>query len=206
MENYEKEFGKTIKYVNRGREKNIAIFEPNLSIMKWAFPALLVCENAHRNLKDNSLIKYIYATNLMQTSNTKFNMNVFNKMVKSLDIFTTKKLSIEARYNTLYFMSKYSDIAVSFQTENNLNYLYLDLAWMGWPIVHNANLCKDVGYYYDGYNYEEGGDILKNVILTHDENVLKYTEKNRKIIDRYLPTNKKLQKAYKKLIDNLLNF
>jgi hypothetical protein len=204
MENYEKELGKSIKYVNRGKEKNIAVFEPNLSIMKWSLPALLVCENAHRTLRDNSLIKYIYATNIVETSNKSFNPTLFNKIVKSLDIFTTKKLSIEARYNSLFFMSKYSDIAVSFQTENNLNYLYLDMAWMGWPIVHNANLCKDVGYYYDGYNYEEGGDVLKNVILTHDENVAKYTEKNRKIIDRYLPTNKKLQKAYKKLIDNLL--
>jgi hypothetical protein len=203
MENYEKELGKSIKYVNRGQEKSIAVFEPNLSIMKWSLPALLVCENAHRTLRDNSLIKYVYATNIVETSNKSFNPNLFHKIVKSLDIFTTKKLSIEARFNSLYFMSKYSDIAVSFQTENNLNYLYLDLAWMGWPIVHNANLCKDVGYYYDGYNYEEGGDILKNVILTHDENVVKYTEKNRKVIDRYLPTNKKLQKAYKKLIDGL---
>jgi mannosyltransferase OCH1-like enzyme len=204
MENYEKELGKPIQYVNRGVQKSIATFEPNLSLMKWSLPALLVCENAHRTLRDNSLIKYIYATNIVETSNKSFNSKLFNNMVKSLDIFTSKKLSIEARYNSLYFMSKYSDIAVSFQTENNLNYLYLDLAWMGWPIVHNANLCKDVGYYYDGYNYEEGGQVLKNVILTHDENVAKYTEKNRKVIDRYLPTNKKLQKAYKKLIDNLL--
>jgi hypothetical protein len=204
MENYEKELGKPIAYVNRGQEKSIAIFEPNLSLMKWVFPALLVCENAHRTLRDNSLIKYIYATNIVETSNKSFNSKLFNKLAKSLDIFTSKKLSIEARYNSLFFMSKYSDIAVSFQTENNLNYLYLDLAWMGWPIVHNANLCKDVGYYYDGYNYEEGGDILKNVILTHDENVAKYTQRNRKVIDRYLPTNKKLQKAYKKLIDSLL--
>jgi len=205
MENYEKELGKTIKYVNRGVQKSVAVFEPNLSLMKWCLPALLVCENAHRTLRDNSLIKYVYATNIVDTSNKSFNTKQFNKIVKSLDIFTTKKLSIEARYNSLFFMSKYSDIAVSFQTENNLNYLYLDMAWMGWPIVHNANLCKDVGYYYDGYNYEEGGYVLKNVILTHDENVAKYTEKNRKVIDRYLPTNKKLQKAYKKLIDNLLS-
>jgi hypothetical protein len=204
MENYEKELGKPITYVNRGTQKSIAVFEPNLSIMKWCLPALLVCENAHRTLKDNNLIKYIYATNIIETSNSLFNQKLFNRLVRSLDIFTTKKLSIEARYNSLLFMSKYSDIAVSFQTENNLNYLYLDLAWMGWPIVHNANLCKDVGYYYDGYNYDEGGDVLKNVILTHDENVAKYTERNRKIIDRYLPTNKKLQKAYRKLIDTLL--
>jgi len=123
MENYEKELGKPIKYVNRGAQKSIATFEPNLSLMKWSLPPLLVCENAHRTLTDNSLIKFIYATNMVDTSNKSFNPKLFNNMVKSLDIFTSKKLSIEARYNSLYFMSKYSDIAVSFQTENNLNYL-----------------------------------------------------------------------------------
>ena len=101
-------------------------------------------------------------------------------------------------------MSKHTDIAVSHQMENPLNYLYLDLAWMGWPVVHNASLCSDVGYYYDGFNYEEGGEILKHAILTHDENADKYIKKNRATIDRYLPTNKDLQEEYKTLVNNIL--
>lgn len=204
LENYESVLGKSIKYVNKGPQKSIGIFEPNLSLMKWCYPAILVCENGHRVLEDNSLIKYVYATNVSQTTNTLFDEKLLNKMVKSLDIFKTGKLSIEARFNCLYFMSKYTDIAVSHQTENNLNYLYLDLAWMGWPIIHNANLCKDVGYYYDGYDFDEGGNILKDVILNHDANVENYITKNRAVIDRYLPTNKDLQNAYKKLINNVL--
>jgi mannosyltransferase OCH1-like enzyme len=204
METYEKELGRSIGYKNTGQNKSIAIFEPNLSLMKWAFPALLVCENTQRQLKNKDLIKHVSVTNIMSTSNGTFNIKLFNSLVKSLDLFFNKKIAIESRYNSLYFMSKYADIAVSHQMENNLNYLYLDLAWMGWPIVHNANLCKDVGYYYDGFNYEEGGSVLKNVILTHDENVDIYIKNNRATIDRYLPTNKTLQDNYKKLIDNLL--
>ena len=30
-------------YKNRGLEKKIAIFEPNISIMKWALPSVLIC-------------------------------------------------------------------------------------------------------------------------------------------------------------------
>ena len=75
---------------------------------------------------------------------------------------------------------------------------------MGWPIVHNAHLCKDVGYYYEGFNYDEGAEILKNAILTHDTNVEEYIKRNRAIIDRYLPSNKYLQEQYKALIDKLL--
>ena len=101
-------------------------------------------------------------------------------------------------------MSKYSDIAVSHQMENPLNYLYLDLAWMGWPIVHNAHLCKDVGYYYEGFDYDQGAEILKNVILTHDDNVEEYVKRNRSAINRYIPCNKYLQEQYKQLINKLL--
>lgn len=204
LEEYEKELGTSCQYKKRGQNKNIAIFEPNLSLMKWSMPAVLVCENAQRSLVNKVLIQNVYITNISTTSNDTFSNKIFNKLVTSLDLFKTKKLSIESRYNSLFFMSKYSDIAVSHQTENPLNYLYLDLAWMGWPVVHNAHLCSDVGYYYDGFNYEEGGEMLKQVILTHDENAEKYIKKNRAIIDRYLPTNKDLQEQYKQMVNNIL--
>jgi len=203
---YEKDLGVSCSYKNRGAQKKVAIFEPNLSLMKWCLPSVLVCENTYRQLVNKSLLEYVFITNISSRTSEKdlFSKDILNGLLKSLDLYKKNKLSIEARYNSLYFMSKYTDIAVSHQMENNLNYLYLDLAWMGWPIVHNANLCKDVGYYYEGFNYEEGGEMLKYVILNHDENAEKYKKNNRAVIDRYLPTNKKLQEDYKILIDNIL--
>lgn len=202
---YEKELGRSIQYKKRETNKSVSIFEPNLSIIKWAFPSVLICENAHRTITDKNLIKHVYLTNMSSSSENELpNIKVVNKMVKSLDIFVNKKLSIEGRYNSLYFMSQHSDIAVSHQMENPLNYLYLDLAWMGWPIIHNAHLCKDVGYYYDGFNFEEGSEVLKRVILTHDDNAEEYMKRNRAVIHKYLPTNKYLQEQYISLINKLL--
>ena len=202
---YEKELGRSIQYKNRGICKTVSIFEPNLSIIKWAIPSVLICENAHRTIVDKSLIKHVYMTNMNNSAGNELpNVKVVNKIVKSLDIFVNKKLSIEGRYNSLYFMSQHSDIAVSHQMENPLNYLYLDLAWMGWPIIHNAHLCKDVGYYYEGFNYEEGSEVLKRVILTHDDNAEEYMKRNRSVIHKYLPTNKYLQEQYISLINKLL--
>jgi len=187
--------------------KKIAVFEPNLSIMKWCLPALLVCENTYRLDKK---IDKVFLTNINMSEKTNneinnFNLDELNKIVRYLDLFSDKKISIETRFNTLFFMKNYADIAVSHQMENPLNYLYLDLAWMGWPIVHNAELCKDVGYYYEGFNYEMGSEILLDVILNHDKNSNEYLKKNREIITRYLPTNKELQNKYKILIENLYN-
>jgi hypothetical protein len=194
-------------YKNKGEEKKLVIFEPNISIMKWCGPSLLSCENAYRKLNNKSLIKNVFINNTLNrnldSSINKFNMEAFTFYVNNLDICSDKKLTTESRYNTLSFMNNYADIAISHQWENNLNYLYFDLAWMGWPIVHNASLCSDVGYYYSEFNYEEGGDKIIEAIKTHNENKDKYLENNRKAIDRFLPSNKVLQNKYIKLINDL---
>jgi hypothetical protein len=177
--------------------KSVAIFEPNINVLKWFLPPLLVCESAYRN---GTNISHVYLTNLANKKEP-FNLDLANKIVKNLDLFNDKKLSIEGRYNTLQFMSKYADYVVSHQWENALNYLYLDLAWWGWPVIHNASLCKEIGYYYEGFNYEEGGEILKKVIENH--NFEQYLEENRKKLDRFLPSNKKLIEKYKELVNRL---
>ena len=195
---------KTFTYKAREVAKNCVIFEPNINTFKWFFPALLVCENACRIKPEN--VGHVYITNIdsSQVDGRKFNIDYLNKIVKSLDLYKAKKISIEKRHQSLTFMANHADIAVSFQSENPLNYLYLDLAWMGWPIVHNAHLCKDVGYYYEDYNYEMGGAVLAEVIQNHDANAETYMARNRAVIDRYLPTNKELQARYKELITAIM--
>lgn len=187
---------------NVNKNNKVAIFEPNISIMKWCFPALLVCENAYRLNNDN--IKQVYINNISdkKTGINDFNLESFTKIVNNLDLCLDRKISIEGRYNTLAFMSEHASIAVSHQWENNLNYVYFDLAWMGWPIVHNASLCKNIGYYYDEFNYEEGGNKLVEA-LNHDSDLDNYIMKNRNAINPFLTTNIDLQNKYIKLISNL---
>jgi hypothetical protein len=62
-------------YKNRGLEKKIAIFEPNISIMKWALPSVLICENAYRK---NKLIKHLYITNINSSTTNDFNLKQFS--------------------------------------------------------------------------------------------------------------------------------
>ena len=187
---------------NVNTNNKIAIFEPNISIMKWALPALLVCENAYRLNNDN--IKQVFVNNISdkKTGINDFNIDAFTKIVNNLDLCTDRKISIEGRYNTLAFMSEQASIAVSHQWENNLNYVYFDLAWMGWPIVHNASLCKNIGYYYEEFNYQEGGYKL-NEAFNHNSNLDNYIINNRKAITPFLTTNNDLQNKYIKLISEL---
>ena len=190
-----------LHYISR-EQKSVAIFEPNISIMKWCLPPLIICEQA---VRAGVNIKHVYITNTPKpTSNINtFNIVAFNEFVKSMDLKQKGLVSIENRYNTLDFMTKYADIVVSHQWENPLNYLYLDLAWMGWPVLHNAHLCSDVGYYYEGFDYTSASKMLNYIIENHDNNRDEYLAKNRQNIDRFLPTNKELQKTYIDLIDSL---
>jgi hypothetical protein len=194
------------KYKKRSESKSIAIFEPNMSIMKWAFPPILICENAYRDCNITDKIKKVYITNIIDSPEApkRFNINNFNKLVRCLDLRRDDKLSIEPRYKSLYIMSKYADIVVSHTWENWLNNLYFDIAWMGWPIVHNGKFCKEIGYYYDEFNYEMGGNALKEAILNHDENANEYLLRNRLYMQKYLPTNKALKKQYEDLITSCL--
>lgn len=186
-------------YTKRDKHTRLAIMEPNISFMKHFLPALLVCENAYR---EGSEIDRVYLTNI-DNKTSKFPINIphVNHVVKCLDLHAVRKaLSVESRYNALYFASRHADAVVSWQMENNLNYLYLDLAWTGWPIIHNGSLCPDVGYYYEGFDYEEGGRVLKAALEGHGADG-EYLERNRAVIDRYLPTNAALQARYVEMLE-----
>jgi hypothetical protein len=188
------------------KNNKIAIFEPNISIMKWCLPCMLICEKSYRKHKN---IDHVYVTNVDISSEPKknkindFSVQGFTNLCNGLDIFNDNKMTCEKRFITIEFMKKYAYIAVSHQWENPLNYLYFDLAWLGWPVLHNAHLCKDVGYYYNDFNYDEASEKLNEIINNHEMNIDEYIKHNRKIIDKYLPTNKELQNKYKNLIENL---
>lgn len=187
-------------YTRRDSLKRVAIMEPNISFMKHFLPALLVCENAYRQ---GAVIDRVWMTNIdNEIGKYKLNLDYINRLVKGLDLHRVRKaLSIESRYNSLYFCSRHSDAVVSWQMENNLNYLYLDLAWTGWPIIHNGSLCPDVGYYYSGFDYEEGGRVLTEALATHDSDT-EYLERNREAISQYLPTSTALQDRYRDMLQS----
>ena len=187
------------------KESKIGIFEPNISVMKWCLPSVLIAENTYRTYKN---VKHVYITNLNRGEPEKSDINQFvtpefNNMVRGLDLFKDGKLSSEDRHITLAFLKQHCDIVISHQWENPLNYLYLEVAWLGWPILHNAHLCKDVGYYYDGFNYLEGSEKLNHILINHEANAKEYLKKNREIISVFIPENKLLQDRYKQLINNL---
>jgi hypothetical protein len=182
--------------------KKMATFDPNISVLKWFIPSFVLCERAYQLAPQ--FIDRIYLTNAFyQTIGDTLEANKLEAIVKNTNLFLDKRVFFEKRFITLEFMKTHADVAVFHQWGNPLNYVYLEMAWLGYPFVHNAHLCPDLGYYYEDYNLEQGAEVLLRAIMKHDSVAGEYLRINRERVDRYLPTNAALQQKYKKMFDDL---
>lgn len=176
-----KEFpeGLVFGYQPGQQAKRLAIFEPNINIVKTCFMPMLVCEQAYRRRPD--LVGDVFVTNSLSLKEHL----TFKQFAGNLDIVRAGKCSFEGRYNTPWFMAKHADIMVAHQWENGMNYAYYDALRGGYPLVHNSPMLpKGVGYYYDGFDAVDGGNMLLSAILTHDSRAEEY----RKMAASFLET------------------
>jgi hypothetical protein len=186
-------------YIPQKGPKKISIFEPNINVYKYCMYPLLIVEKVYR--EQPKLIKHVYVTN---TQNIKDN-NLFISIMNNLNLVQDKITTFENRYPIPYFLEEHTDIVVAHQWENALNYAYLDAAYLGYPLVHNAHLCKDLGYYYEGFEVGKGSQHLKWALTDHDKNLLEYKNRTKQVLQRYLTTNPESIETYDKLIKNLFN-
>lgn len=194
-------YKKDSKYDPTKEKKTIGVMEPNINVVKFGLIPSMIAEECYRGYIGKEKIDRLMITNSTNIVKHK----EFMGMIKTFDLYKDGKINGEARYQTAYIVSQYMDVVISHQVLNPLNYLYLDVAYMGYPVLHNAPLCKDVGYYYEGGDTKEAAKMLEYILLTHDNNLEEYKERTRKSLERYLVSNKNLILSYDALIHNLFN-
>jgi hypothetical protein len=182
---------------NKRNIKKIGVLEPNISLMKNCIYPILILDKYY---KIHGQLEKVY---LIGGEKIKQNES-FKNLISNTTLLKNNILTAEKRYQTLYILDNYADLIVSWQLENNLNYLWLDVAWSGWPIVHNGNMCKDVGYYYEGFNVDDAVKKIKEASDNH-VNDIDYIKRNKKVIKRYTNKNTEIVKQYCELIEDLIN-
>jgi hypothetical protein len=175
--------------------------EPNINIVKYALIPSLVVEECYRGEIGKEKINSLMITNAEKLKTN----HEFMGIVKTFDLYKDKKVSGEARYQTAFILTQHMDVLVCHQVLNPLNYLYMDAAFLGYPVLHNAPLCKDLGYYYEGSDTVGGAKQLDYILSEHDNNLVEYHERNDKVLQRYHADNEVLVETYDKLIYNLFN-
>jgi len=158
---------------------------------------IIIAEQVHRERPD--LIKHFYITN---SDNIKTNP-LFIDLMQQFDIVKNGIATFENRFRMPYFLDTYTDIVLAHQWENPLNYAYLEALYLEYPLVHNASMIKDAGYYYEGFDVKTGKQQLIRALTEHDRNADVYNRRSKRVIERYLPTNSNSIETYDKMIDNL---
>lgn len=187
-------------------KKRISIFEPNINIIKHCINPLLVAEKAFRRRAD--LIEHVWCTNALDM----IKLPMFESFVWALDLQRTKKadgnphLTFEGRFNLPYWLSKNTDVVLAWQHENALNYAYYDALHGGYPLVHNSDMLpKGVGYYYEGFDAEDGGNALVSAILTHDDRHDEYRATASAFLDTVRTTYPANVEAHEQALNELFN-
>lgn len=177
----------------------IASMEPNMSLLKNMMPIIYSAEYAYNEydyVKEN--IDQVMITNSISFHNIDSLVNI----VSSLNLFQDGKITFDDRYTLVYILAKQADLIVSHQWGNPLNYAYLDACYFGAPLIHNAHLCKDLGYYYEEFKLKDCASLI-NKVMQERQNDASYTNRQRNILKRYLPDNDKVVEQYGLLIKNL---
>lgn len=190
--------GDIATYNSSSKDKRISVFEPNINVVKYSMYPILISEELHRN--NPELINTVKITNAQKIKESK----QFISLMMHLSIVKDKKITFESRYGIPWFLAKHTDVVLSHQWENPLNYAYLDALYMKYPLVHNAYMLKDAGYYYEGFDVIDGYEKLKYAIKYHDENREEYAEKSKKVLWRYNADNPEIAQKYDIMIENLM--
>ena len=184
IKNLNNKFG-YINNVNRSKKsRRISSFETNTIILKNSFTDILIAEQAYRKRPD--LIEHVYMCN---TYDIKDHPTFFN-FIGRTNLVKDGIMSVEKRFAMPLFLSEYTDIVLSTQWENGLNYAYNDALYGGYPFIHNSKLLpKGVGYYYDQFDAFEGARILIDVIENHDKYHDAYAQRANEYLDSLHPHN-----------------
>lgn len=179
--------------------RRLSVMEPNINVVKFCLYPALIAELAYRQRPDN--IALLQVTNAEQIARHSLE---FIGLMNQLDIVRQHKAVFLGRHGTPEFLAENTDIVISHQWENPLNYFYLEVCWQGYALVHNATRCTDLGYYYAANDAAGGARRVVEAIDGHDAQATAYRARQRALIDRYLPDNRQLVAAYSALLDKLV--
>jgi hypothetical protein len=186
------------------RPWRVGVMDPNNTVMKTSHWPMLVCERAFRSNPE------AWASFLI-TNSMQFKEDVaFKSFALALSAAsapnagkTGSVMSFEPRFVASQFLAAHCDAVVTHQWENDLNYLYYDVLYGGYPLIHNSERLRDYGYYYESFDAEEGALALWHAYGWHDANLTLYRKANNSLFRALSPQSKALREAHERLLPDV---
>lgn len=180
---------------------NIMIFEANMSIHKNALVPLLICEEFYRKYPDRLNKIYVFCCDNLLKEN--------EHMIKWLAIFNDKKVEVYGRIVMPYIVdvisknNHYLSVMLSFTLLNRLNFIHLEMMYLGIPIVHNCKPFELNGNYFEDHDLAGAARALEKIRVDF-ESPSSYKQACREIIDRYSSSDAERVATYKRLVQQIV--
>lgn len=149
----------------------LATLEPNISVVKTCHYPMLACDEFYRAQPE--AVEHLFVVNAMHLKEHP----TFLHFANSLDLVREHKATFDPRIDLPGLMARHADAIVSHHWENPQNYLYYDVLYGGYPLVHNSTLLADAGYYYPDFDSVAGGRALAHAWRHHDAQLDDYRAK-----------------------------
>ena len=166
-------------------------------VKTFHFP-LLVAEQAHR--LNPELINRVL---LFSAAHLKGNPH-FEQFCAALDLGRAGRVFAEERYLLVEMLGSHIDAVVTHQWENALNYLYWDVLYLGWPLIHNSTEFMEAGYYYPEFDPQAGGEVLAAALADHAENAVTRREATLETLWRFHIDNPAVQRRHAELLEQVM--
>lgn len=139
----------------------VGVFDPNVNVVKTFHIPLLVCEEAFRRRPDQIERVLLFSAEHLK------GMAHVEEFCAATDLGRAGRVTLEGRFPLAQMLGVHIDVVVTHQWENALNYLYWDVLYAGYPLIHNAAPIADIGYAYQDFDPQDGARALSEAIETH---------------------------------------
>lgn len=187
------------EYRPRDGPRRLSVLEPNVDVVKFCLYPVFIAEEAFR--QRGGQVGFLHVINGERIAK---HSPEFIALMSQLDIVRAHKAAFVTRYPTPQVLAELTDAVISHQWGNPLNYAYLEVCWQGYPLVHNAQLCGELGYYYEGHDVQAGCAQLLRAFDRHDDDWVAYRERQRAAIARFLPSNPDVVRRYDGMLRRLI--
>lgn len=186
------------EYINAD-QISIGIMEPNICMVKTSHLPILICDEVER-IKPGTIDK----TYIFNGDGIKENL-VFNNFIKQVDSEEYGILHYQKRSPIFEELGSKFDYLVSHHLENGQNYLYYEVLWGGYPLIHNSDFLDGCGYRYKQFDICDGAEQLLKAVTFHEKNIDKYNKNSMEFIEKLSPENILNVEAYTSEILRLLS-
>jgi hypothetical protein len=85
-----------------------------------------------------------------------------------------------------------------------LNYLYYEILYFGYPLVHNSPDLDGCGYYYPEHNLSKCVEQILLAYKSHNKNALTYIDKSREYLKRVDPLDPDVCKRWDQMFNSVI--